>query len=30
MKKAGFYDELGADHFLDNIDAALEYAENNK
>lgn len=30
MKKAGFYDELGEEHFLPNIDAALEYAENNK
>ncbi len=27
MKKAGFYDELGEEHFLPNIDAALEYAE---
>ena len=30
MKKAGFYDELGEEYFLPNIDAALEYAENNK
>lgn len=30
MKKAGFVDELGEDKFLPNIDAALEYAENNK
>ncbi len=30
MKKAGFVDELGEEHFLPNIDAALEYAENNK
>ena len=27
MKKAGFYDELGADNFLPNIDEALAYAE---
>ena len=29
MKKAGFYDELGAEHFLANIDEALAYAEKN-
>ncbi|MBR5561662.1 MAG: sulfate permease [Clostridia bacterium] len=27
MKKSGFYDELGEDKFLPNIDKALEYAE---
>lgn len=27
MKKAGFYDELGAENFRDNIDEALSYAE---
>lgn len=27
MKKAGFYDELGEENFLPNIDEALEYAE---
>ena len=27
MKKAGFYDELGAENFLPNIDEALAYAE---
>ncbi len=27
MKKSGFFDEVGAEHFLANIDAALEYAE---
>lgn len=30
MKKSGFYDEVGEEHFLPNIDAALEYAENLK
>ena len=28
MKKAGFYDEVGEENFLPNIDEALEYAEN--
>ncbi len=28
MKKAGFYDEVGQENFLPNIDEALEYAEN--
>ncbi len=28
MKKAGFYDEVGEENFLSNIDEALEYAEN--
>ena len=28
MKRSGFYDEVGAEHFLANIDEALEYAEN--
>lgn len=27
MKKAGFYDELGSENFLPNIDEALAYAE---
>ena len=27
MKKAGFYDELGAENFLPNIDEALSYAQ---
>ncbi len=27
MKKSGFYDEVGADNFLPNIDEALAYAE---
>lgn len=27
MKKAGFYDTVGEEYFLENIDAALEYAE---
>ena len=26
MKKSGFFDKVGAEHFLDNIDTALEYA----
>lgn len=26
MKKSGFFDKVGAEHFLDNIDMALEYA----
>ena len=28
MKKAGFYDELGAENFLPNIDEALSYAQS--
>lgn len=29
MKKAGFYDKVGADNFCDHIDDALEYVANN-
>lgn len=28
MRKDGFYDQLGAEHFLPNIDEALAYAES--
>lgn len=28
MKKSGFYDKVGAENFLPNIDEALSYAEN--
>jgi hypothetical protein len=27
MKKSGFYDRVGAENFLPNIDEALTYAE---
>ena len=27
LKKSGFYDEVGAENFLENIDAALAWAE---
>ena len=28
MKKSGFYDRVGAEHFLPNIDEALAFAES--